>query len=200
MLRVVLGRHPSILSGGELHAMDRPALFDADRRTLRDELPRWIGGAAPRPFVTGSYSVFSRAPEFGWSHEELIELGRACASWHELLQRFFERSVRQEGRRRWLEKTPGNVFAFHRVREGFPDALFVHLLRDARVVVASLMRLNETPFQAVSRWYCAVLAGRSLSGLDCYVELKYEDLVHAPEAELRRLCSFLHEDFHDALL
>jgi len=49
----------------------------------------------------------------------------------------FARRVQQMGRQRFAEKTPSNCFRIPFIREVFPDARFVHLLRDGRAVAVS---------------------------------------------------------------
>jgi sulfotransferase family protein len=198
MLRVVLGRDPAICTGGELAVMDRPSLFDVDRRTLHDNIESWLEDF-PREFVTGHYRVFARLQEWGWQKAELIDLARQSDSWGHLLQTFFSESIRRQGARRWLEKTPGNVYGFARAREVFPDAFFVHLIRDGRDAIASLMRRDESAFLATSRWMCAVIAGLRLRRFARYVEVRYEALVSETEPSLRALCACVGQAYQPDL-
>jgi hypothetical protein len=83
----------------------------------------------------------------------------------------------------------------------FPDALWVHLVRDGRDAALSFLELPEgfsgktwalprTPAQFAARWRTEILAARRL-GMHVgsrYLELRYEDLVVEPERELRRVC------------
>lgn len=200
LLRVVLGRLPAVQTGGELNIMDRAELFDVDSATIHRELGTWLDRGCPRSFVSGAHRVFARAHHFGWQFDELVAAAQSCRSWGALLQAFFEGSVIRSRTRRWMEKTPGNVFGFHRALEFFPEALFVHLLRDGRDVVASLMRRGHGPFLAVSRWMVAVAAGRRLSTLEACHEMRYERLVTEPSIELQSLCAFLAERFDASLL
>ncbi len=200
MLRSVLGRVPGLVTGGELGVLDRTHFFDADAATLRDRFEVWLRVFAARPFPAGKSALFKNVEDWGWSADELVDVGRNAGSWHAYLQTFFGEAVRRNGGRRWLEKTPGNVFAFHRTLEAFPDARFVHLVRDGRDVVDSLVRRSHTPFRAATRWLCAVAAAQELSSLPGFYELRYESLVQAPESELRRLCAFLGEPFDESAL
>ncbi len=193
LLRTVLGRLPGVVSGGEIGALDRPHLFAADAETLRTQFDRWVRKSASRPFVTGMNRVFARCEQWGWEQPELIEMGSSAGSWPEVLQRFFERA----GGDRWLEKTPGNVYAFGETRAAFPDVQLIHLVRDGRDAAASVMRRGASPFLAVSRWLCAAAAG--LEHPDAY-ELRYEALVREPSVEVERLCAYLGERFDEALL
>jgi len=200
LLRTVLGRVPGIVSGGELGVLDRTHFFDADADVLRERFRFWVKRFAERPMPAGKIKIFSHAPEWGWEFDELIAMGKHAKSWHEVLQTFFGASVERRGGRRWLEKTPGNVFAFRRTREAFPDARFVHILRDGRDVMDSLMRRGHSPFLAATRWTCAVAAAQELGSLPGVHEVRYEALVREPAGEVERLCGFVGEMFDESLL
>ena len=87
----------------------------------------------------------------------------------------------------------------------FPDAQFVHLIRDGRDCVASLKEMpwyNGSVYSAVCAWAEAIdFARHGAPKLPegSYHELRYEDLTADPEAHLRRLCEFLGEDFAPAM-
>jgi hypothetical protein len=114
--------------------------------------------------------------------------------------------VEQQGKRRWGEKTPSNAFHVDTVLEWFPEAKFVHVIRDGRDVARSFVAAPfgpKTLFTAAQRWerhvrVCQAI-GRSLPN-DRYLELRYEDLLNRPEEELRRICAFLAEPFDAAML
>jgi hypothetical protein len=54
--------------------------------------------------------------------------------------------------RYWLEKTPANTLIARRLREAFPDAVFLAVIRDYREVVASLVYGFGNP-AAASDWF-----------------------------------------------
>jgi hypothetical protein len=92
------------------------------------------------------------------------------------------------------------------LNELFPDAQFVHILRDGRDVANSVLKLPWGPRDvaaAGSWWNDAIWVGRRVGavlGKRRYAEVRFEDLVRGPEAELRRLCDFLGEDYAPAML
>jgi hypothetical protein len=87
----------------------------------------------------------------------------------------------------------------------FPDAQFVHLIRDGRDCVASLKEMpwyTGSVYSAVCAWAEAIdFARHGAPKLPegSYHELRYEDLTADPESHLRRLCEFLGEDFAPAM-
>lgn len=109
------------------------------------------------------------------------------------------------GRPRWGDKRPSYFRHVGTLLRMFPDAQFVHLIRDGRDCVASLMEMpwyDKDVHHAISAWREAVDCGRRLTerlGPDTYYELQYERLVADPADELTRLCGFLGEDFDPAM-
>jgi len=107
---------------------------------------------------------------------------------------------------RWGDKRPSYYRNIAIVLRLFPDAQFVHLVRDGRDCVSSLKRMpwfGGTPHDAISAWCHAVDQGalwqRRLGPANWH-ELQYEHLVADPETELRRLCTFLGEDFDPSMV
>jgi hypothetical protein len=114
--------------------------------------------------------------------------------------------ARQQGKSVYGDKTP--VFVSHvRTLAGlFPEAVFVHLLRDGRDVALSIVDVAWGPDsldQAALYWRQQVRRGlraaRSL-GPARYHAVRYEDLLEAPAAELEKLCGFLGLDYAEQML
>ena len=110
------------------------------------------------------------------------------------------------GRERWGDKRPNYIQFMDDIHELFPDAQFVHIIRDGRDSAASLLTMpwwDRGYVNAVYKWRDAIESGHRAAekfGPEGYYEFKYEDLVDDPEATLRGLCGFLGEDFADAML
>ncbi|TYK43844.1 sulfotransferase family protein [Actinomadura decatromicini] len=106
---------------------------------------------------------------------------------------------------RWGDRRPSYIRYAGSLLRMFPDAQFVHLVRDGRDCVASLLErpwYDQDVHHAISAWREAVDRGRRLGarlGPDGYYEMQYERLVADPADELARLCAFLGEDFDPAM-
>lgn len=110
----------------------------------------------------------------------------------------------QEGKARWCEKTPMHALHISRLAEHFPEATFIHVIRDGRDCAVSLhRRWHRSPGHIIYRWKNVVRRGhkqgKKLSG-DRYLEVRYEDLTRSPEEWMRRICSFIDVEFHEAVL
>jgi hypothetical protein len=112
----------------------------------------------------------------------------------------------RRGKVRWADKDPANTLILPFVEELFPDAKYLHLLRDGHDVVAS--HRDRWGYRSAARsargaWRKYVEAARSFGatvGPARYLELRYEALVADPEAELRRMLLFLGEEWDPQVL
>ena len=99
-----------------------------------------------------------------------------------------------------------HVLHLRRLGRLFPEARFVHVVRDGRDVAVSYRSVAWGPTtveDAAMRWRRSVLRGRrdgERLGPDRYREVRYEDLVTDPERVLRELCAFLDLEWDDGVL
>jgi hypothetical protein len=94
------------------------------------------------------------------------------------------------GRERLAERTPLHVLHVGLIAEVYPDAHFVHIVRDGRDVVRSVLAQRWGPDRAADaarEWRDAVLAARAGAPPERYVEVRYEEMHTAPESEIPRL-------------
>lgn len=117
---------------------------------------------------------------------------------------------------RWGDKNNYYLAHIPELHALFPEAQFVHIVRDGRDVCCSyrqlqtvsqaspyVPRLPAEPAKVAAEWSKNIATIReSFSTLSWrgVHEIRYEDLVANPEAELRRLCMFLNEPFDTAML
>jgi hypothetical protein len=85
------------------------------------------------------------------------------------------------GAERVMERTPDHVLHLDLVGDIYPDAHFVHIIRDGRDVARSLVSQSWGPdsvTEAAAQWRSAIEAARSAAPrLDHYHEVRYEDLM-----------------------
>jgi hypothetical protein len=107
------------------------------------------------------------------------------------------------GKRLFGEKTPADTHCMPQIEQYLPEARFIHIVRDPRDVVLSLRRTSagRSLEQTAQIWVDMVSQARlSAPHVSHYHQVSYEDLVLAPEAELRKICAFLDLDFFDQML
>jgi len=101
----------------------------------------------------------------------------------------------------WFDHDPYNLKHRKTILEHFPDARFIHIVRDGRAVAASVMPLDWGPNTI---YHAAHFYKKSLKhGLEAEKELskhqimrvKYENLVENPSKELEAICNWLDIEF-----
>ncbi len=125
-----------------------------------------------------------------------------------IVRRIFGRNALGEGKTRWGDKTPPYTRHLPVIARMFPDARIVHVIRDPRDCVLSMLARSRdlaihNTCVAAETWESFVAAGqrdgRAL-GPVMYRELVYERLLDDPEGELRVLCDFLGEPYSPLML
>lgn len=111
-----------------------------------------------------------------------------------------------KGKRRWGDKDPGNILRIPQVHRWFPDARIVHIVRDGRAACLSHLSQSfghDDLMECANAWREEVWWSRQMGALlgdELYLEVRFEDLVTDPAAELRRVAAFLELDYTDRML
>jgi hypothetical protein len=125
---------------------------------------------------------------------------RSAASIFDQIMRMFAAA---KGAQIWCEKTPMYVHHLTLLANAFPDAKFLHIVRDGRDCAASFhRRWKFNPVRTIYRWKQAVRSGRAQGKLlgSRYHEVRYESLTQAPEPAFREICGILGIPFEAAIL
>ena len=124
-----------------------------------------------------------------------------------LVRSLYETEARAQGKRLVLVKEVGLHRFVAYLLVHFPQARFIHLVRDPRDVAASWKASPSHRggvLRAVGRWceeQAAALQLRAWLGEAGRIHgLRYEDLIARPEHELRAVCRFLGAEFHPRML
>ncbi len=106
----------------------------------------------------------------------------------------------------WVDHTPENISYTYSLLDVFPEAKFIHIIRDGRAIAASILPLDWGPnsIMKVSRWWMRMtsfgLAAEKALGPERVLRVKYEDLVLEPETTMRTISQFLGIEFQPAML
>lgn len=143
------------------------------------------------------------------------ELGRQKAFWHTngkrdlvldesalaapgfagVVDAVFQHFARQQGKVRWGEKSPMHLGHMKLLASHFPEARFVHIIRDGRDAAQSFhRRYGYVPEESVWRWKTLLAEGRAQGaalGPERYHEVQYEALTADPQTAMRALCAFI---------
>lgn len=189
-LHSMLGDHPDVCTTGELKVFDHfTSRWEESWNDLEDvvegDLERWHG--------VGSV----------WSAGQLDAVMRNFAEevYRTVMANRPEASV-------FLDKTPAYAAHVEHIDRLFPQARFIHVIRDGRDVAASMIAASRgwgstwaasSVREAAIRWRDYVrggLIGRSLG--DRYLELRYEDLLEDGRTGLRRCLDLMDMETDDA--
>ena len=93
---------------------------------------------------------------------------------------------------------------FDRLRRIWPDARFIHIVRDGRDVGRSCMEKGwaGNMYMAVSPWMEVETLWKNMVKelpANCWIDVRYESLVSEPEATLTQLCTFVGVSFDPAM-
>jgi hypothetical protein len=138
-----------------------------------------------------------------WSRRSMKEMGLDEKALRYLLwDRVLHRELAASGKPYIVDKTPNNVFIADRLRECWPDARFIYLLRHPAAIARSRVAIRpnidrERNIKRIRR-YCEVLEDvrRRYDGLT----VRYEDLTQDPAAVTRQVCEFLDVAWEPAML
>lgn len=104
----------------------------------------------------------------------------------------------------WIgDKTPDYVFFIPQLLEIFPQANFIHIVRDPRNVYISIKNLTwgpDNPLSLALSWKKYLEAWENHKHLipeSQQHELRYEDLTHSPESTIKKLLSFFEVPLSD---
>ncbi len=132
--------------------------------------------------------------------------GEAGVEFAEAIRRVYGRYAELHGKARYADKTPAYVQHIRLLARVFPEARFVHLIRDGRDVAMSLAEVRWGPgdvLDAALQWAERVSRGREAGhevGAHRYLEVRYERLVAEPEPVLREVAEFCELAFDEAML
>ncbi len=199
LLRVMLDRHTTL-------AIPYESFFVtplAHRHGRRPRLDAFLDDLAR----------FPQLREWGIGPEDVRPSLREGMTTGRAIGAIFELYAERQGKARWGDKTPLYMSQLPLLERLFPDAVWVHLVRDGRDAALSFLELPEsfsgrtwaqprTVAQFAARWRTEIRAARRLGRRagDRYLELRYEDLVAGPERELRRICEHASLPWEPAML
>jgi hypothetical protein len=151
--------------------------------------------------------------DWGITPEDVQPRLRDGMTTSEAIAAVFETYAERQGKPRWGDKTPLYMQQLPLLERLFPDAIWVHLVRDGRDAALSFLELPEgfsgktwalprTVQQFAARWRTEILAARKLGrhAGSRYLELRYEDLVAEPEQHLRLVCEHASLAWEPAML
>jgi hypothetical protein len=128
-----------------------------------------------------------------------------CATLPEVIAELHRIYARQHGKKHWGQKTPRFIRNLDLIQDSFPNARFIHIVRDPRAVANSLIRSNvhrSTAYHAAKRWAGDVAAGLDFQDRypDKALMVSYEGLVADQQVTLQQITDFVGIDYQPNML
>jgi len=160
--------------------------------------------------ILSTIEYFPKFVAFGISlrplAEQLVETPHQHRSLAYIFDCFYHYYAQEIGEPcvKWGDKTPKNTLHLDAIIGVFPNAQFIHLIRNGVDVVHSYLRtgLQQGLHNTALRWKESVRAARDFgsSHPDSYYEIYYEELVENPEKITKNLCSFLGIEYIEGMV
>ncbi len=184
-------------------------------RMMLDSHRRICCGPESSVFRRRALNPESLAERFGFPPAEVQAIYDRARSRPQFIDEFAALCLQKTGKARWAEKTPRNISRIAEIFRCFPEARFVHVLRDGRDVACSLRthprhRVENGKLVPLDTWKpiagCArrwrddIEGSRPFWGDPRFHTVRYEDLVLDPRPVLEKLMNFLGEPWDEAML
>ncbi len=105
---------------------------------------------------------------------------------------------------RWVEHSPHNLRYIASLSKAYPDAVFVHVVRDGRAVYSSARNTNFGPLgpvDAANRWLRQVSWGLAAEALtNRVIRVRYEDVVGGDGTELDQIINAIGAEDRSTLI
>jgi sulfotransferase family protein len=172
--------------------LDRKRLMIAVQRLLKEQ-GLYVGEVTGELDAATSAAIRQYGIADGLLYSELVDSLRTAAS-------------DSECKTRWVDQTPQYSFHICGLRKLFPDALFIHIVRDVTSVVRSMLNFHriartqlvaneEEAYKYWLRTVRACMKAEEAYGPRVVYRLRYAALVENSESTLRSLLDFVGEPY-----
>lgn len=202
LLRRILTAHSELHIPPENHALG--AAITVYRRNRSLPWPHLVDLVLGTFQFSHGFEVFDL--ELRPLAERLHDAPKAQRSLAHIIDSFYRFHAEAHGEKcdYWGDKTPLNTFNAFKIGAVFPDARFIHVLRDGMDVVESYVRagLVKSHEEAAERWVSSVEAAQLVERRygEQFLEVRYEALVVEPARVVRGVCDFLGVDLEPDML
>jgi len=199
MMGAMLGSHSDILCVPEAHFILQE-YQKASRKNYVDDTLKIMNAISSNlrfklwGLPQSAIQDISEFPRIGY--EEVIT---------ELVKQYGKK-INKSGVSHWVDHVPANIKYTYLLLRLFPEARFIHIVRDGRAVAASLKSVIWGP-KAIDRaaimWIDFIahgLAAESKLGTARILRITYESLVQDPRLYLSQICEFIGIEFQEEMI
>ncbi|CAI8927645.1 Sulfotransferase family protein [Pseudomonas sp. IT-P74] len=200
----VLGQHSNIFPLEETHYIYKMSTDAAAQHDLGTK------GLARSFLLSANISRRSYCIAAGVSCNDLILKSRsnivenAAQPQHAADASEFVKFSTSPDKKRWLDATPENAHFVYSLLRMFPNAKFIHILRNPKLVASSLMNFSgvgandyeeENAYNTWTRLVTACQLAEKAFGTDVVKRIYYDDIVANPEQVVRECLEFVGEAY-----
>jgi hypothetical protein len=186
----ILNRHPEIMAGPETYLFIHPALYDQWEQQKKHLLKtgKLRGLKSIGWFRMNGADLLHDF--YSWDRGSLSRTIKGSPSFPDFADQFFGKAA-DVHTRVWLEKSPSNTLAFDYFLSHFRDQRVIHTTRNPLDTIASLVSRGHNPFYAAGAYLINTAFALKVHSHPAYYLVRYEDLVHDPQTEVKALLRFL---------
>ena len=117
-----------------------------------------------------------------------------------------EQFMRHAGKKRWGCKSTFMIHHVDKILKHHAEPKLIHIVRDGRDVAVSAKKSvfnHYHPHYVARLWKAQQREGTRLQvslSAERFLVVRYEDLIGAPEAQVRRICEFLEVEYSERML
>jgi hypothetical protein len=215
----ILGRHSRIFMPGETHFFD-------DIYARRGEVSGIGNSVNVQEVIQRLSNLYHRyyEPEDQQRIEILFQDSRTfdgleaqMMDYKHIFAWFMEIQMRSEGKQRWGNNTPRDIFNIKDILNFFPNAKIIICVRDIRDFMVSYQnKWRQVPkayWNRMQNVYHPVVTSilwkasirqinyiKDVMSKENYIIIKYENLVEKPETVVAEICNVIGEEFEDDML
>ena len=201
LLAAMLANHSRITCGAETQFFSKLKIAD-----LEDAVKDCCWPEKAIELLTSLTLSHQKVYElFGLSLDKLHQyLGTHQPSIRAMLEALTELYAQQKGKPRWAEKTPNHLLHLSTIRQIFPLAPIIRIIRDPRDAALSMRKLPWASDSILANCYlwdewfhhsCQFFSQDKNS-----LTVRYEDLLANPQKVLSLICEHIGEKFEVAML
>jgi hypothetical protein len=200
LLRGILNNHSSIaIPGYESHFIP----------TFHNRINRY-GDLGRSPNFARFYLDFSKTSFFRSVsekfHVDQVAWYDAVQDWSYagVLEAFYRSYAKSQNKTIWGDKTPSYILQLPLLKSLFPNAKFLHIIRDVRDHCSSMHKAwGKNIYRAAQRWHDSIRKCRQDAAefpSSDYLEFRFEDLLDSPELVTKSVCSFLNVPYEEEMV
>ncbi len=201
MLAAMLASHPGIAAGPETQFFSK---LPAHKLQEACDDPDWPGQAV-RLLTSLTLADQKIGTLFGTDKTKLTNyLAAQKPGISAILEALVVPFAATQGKSRWAEKTPNHIQHLETIRQLWPDAKIIRIIRDPRDVGLSTRKIptfSDRILPNIYVWHQWNANAESFLEADSgSITVRYEDIVDDAEYQLKRICDHIGEDFDPAMM